>query len=182
MGFQEVATRPEHAAVPCRLSHRFVGNLGVGLRRQHRTRASGLWRLSHGSVGVLICVYVLGLKQLRGRFSTATVMSWNLGISTCVLLLAAIVAGEALLPPSIYGWGILIAFAVIVDVTARTSYTYSFARLTASFTAVGMLVVPGMAALIAWILFGETLSWLQIVAGLPALAGVGLARHGQKGG
>ncbi len=124
--------------------------------------------------------YVLGLKRLRGRFSTATVMSWNLGISACVLLAAATVMGEALLPPSLYGWVILIAFAVVVDVTARTSYTYSFARLTASFNAVGMLAAPGLAALIAWALFGEALTWLQTVAALTALAGVGLAQYGQK--
>ena len=123
--------------------------------------------------------YVLGLKQLRGRFSTATVMSWNLGVSACVLLPVAIIMGESLLPPSLYGWIVLIAFAVIVDVTARTSYTFSFARLTASFNALGMLVVPGLAAVIAWIVFGESLSFLQIFAALTALCGIGLAQFGQ---
>ena len=125
--------------------------------------------------------YVLGLKQLRGRFSTATVMSWNLGVSACLLLPLAILLGEEILPPSLYGWIVLIAFALVVDVIGRTSYTFSFARLTASFIAVGMLVVPGIAAAIAWVLFGETLSYLQIIAALLALAGIGIARYGQVG-
>ena len=124
--------------------------------------------------------YVIGLKQLRGRFSTSTVMSWNLGVSACVLLPIAIAMGESLLPPSLYGWLVLIGFAVIVDVTSRTAYTYSFARLTASFNAVGMLAAPGLAAVIAWILFGESLSILQIAAALIALGGIALAQQGQR--
>lgn len=123
--------------------------------------------------------YVLGLKQLRGRFSTATVMMWNLGVSACLLLPLAIIQGEDIFPPSLYGWIVLIAFALVVDVIGRTSYTFSFARLTASFIAVGMLIVPGVAAAIAWVLFSESLSLLQVVAALLALAGIGIARHGQ---
>lgn len=124
--------------------------------------------------------YVLGLKQLRNRFSTSTVMSWNLSVSACILLPVAIAMGESLLPPSLYGWLVLVGFAVIVDVISRTSYTYSFARLTASFNALGMLAAPAIAAAIAWVLFGESLSILQITAAFIALGGIALAQHGQR--
>ncbi|MDA0261934.1 MAG: DMT family transporter [Proteobacteria bacterium] len=124
--------------------------------------------------------YVLGLKQLRGRFTTSTVMTWNLGISACILLPLAIAMGENLLPPTLTGWAILIAFAVVVDVIGRGSYTFSFAQLTASFIAVGMLLVPGVAALIAWVLFDEALSALQGIAVITAMIGIGLAQYSQR--
>ena len=121
--------------------------------------------------------YTLGLKQLRGRLKTGTVVVWNMGIAALCLLPAAAIAGETLVPKSAAGWATLVGFAVAVDLVARSAYTFSFARLPASFNAVGMLSFPVIAALIAWVLFGEALSWQQGGAAAIVLAGIGIAQR-----
>jgi drug/metabolite transporter (DMT)-like permease len=121
--------------------------------------------------------YTLGLKQLRGRLKTGTVVVWNMGIAALCLLPAAAIAGETLWPQSATGWATLVGFAVAVDLVARSAYTFSFARLPASFNAVGLLSFPVIAALIAWVLFGEALSWQQGAAAVIVLAGIGIAQR-----
>ena len=127
-------------------------------------------------------LYSLGLRELRGRFSTATVMTWNMGLGAVVLLPAAWLAGQSVVPQSVYGWAVVIGFALVVDLMGRSSYTFAFAHLPASFNSVGMLSMPVVAAALAWLLFDEAISTGQGLAAAVVLAGIFLAQRAQARG
>ena len=74
----------------------------------------------------------------------------------------------------------LAGFALIGNIAGQSMMTYAFAHLPASFGAVSLLVVPVFAALFAWLLFGETVSAAQAIAGAAVLGGIVLAERGRR--
>lgn len=124
--------------------------------------------------------YALTLKRLRQTLPTATIMLWTLALAPAMLLPIAAAAGETLLPQSTQGWLVVAGFALIGNIAGQSMMTYAFAHLPASFGAVTLLVVPVFAALFAWLLFGETVSAAQAIAGAAVLAGIVLAERGRS--
>ena len=63
--------------------------------------------------------------------------------------------------------------------TILTSFiAYAFAHLPASLSSVSLLVQPVMAAIFAWLIFGEAIGFAQYLGGAIVLAGIWLARRG----
>ena len=124
--------------------------------------------------------YALTLKRLRQTLSTATIMLWTLALAPIMLLPVAAIVGETLVPQSLHGWGVVIAFALIGNVAGQSMMTYAFAHLPASFSSVSLLIVPVLAAVLAWVLFQETISVLQSIAGIAVLGGIVLAERGRR--
>lgn len=124
--------------------------------------------------------YALTLKRLRQTLPTATIMLWTLALAPAILLPIAALVGETLIPHSTRGWLVVAGFALIGNVAGQSMMTYAFAHLPASFGAVSLLVVPVFAALFAWLLFGETVTAAQAVAGTAVLAGIVLAERGRR--
>ncbi len=126
--------------------------------------------------------YLLSVKRLRARHSTATVLSWMIPSACTMLLIASRLFGEALLPTSGEGWLLLVGLAVVCQIAGQGLITYALAHLPASFASVSLLVQPVAAALIAWPLLGEELVPLQALGGALALGGIWLARRGSSEG
>ena len=129
---------------------------------------------------VLIAIYLLGVKRLRLRFSTATVVTWNTAIAAPVLLAAALLLGEEVIPASRFGWLIVLTYALIVQAAGNSLFIYAFAALPASFNAVGLLSTDVLAVGLAWLLISEPLTSLQLGFGVIVLAGIALAQRGTR--
>jgi drug/metabolite transporter (DMT)-like permease len=54
---------------------------------------------------------------------------------------------------------------------------FAFAHLPASFSSVGLLLQPVIAAFLAWVILSESLTWLQAAGGIFVLAGIVLAKR-----
>jgi drug/metabolite transporter (DMT)-like permease len=119
--------------------------------------------------------YLLAIKRLRARFSTARIMAYNTAVSALGLLLIAFVLGEGLWPHDSRVWWLLVALALVAQVGGQGLITYSMAHLPASFASVALLVQPVVTAAISWVLFDQALSPLQLAGALLVLAGVTLA-------
>jgi len=134
------------------------------------------------ALGLLTAVfyagYILSVSRLRLRFATVTIMSWSSLVSSTVLLPVALISGESLMAETAYGWSILIALALISQVVSQSLIAYALAHLPAAFSSLGLLLQPAVAAVLAWIIFNETLSPWQGLGGLIVLAGIFLARLG----
>ncbi len=120
--------------------------------------------------------YMLSLKRLRASFSTATIMSWSGLFSAIFLLIAALASGESLAVPTLSAWGVLLALAWVSHAGGQSLIAYAFAHLPASFSSVGLLLQPVLAAGLAWVLLAEPLSWSQAIGGAIVLAGIVLAK------
>jgi drug/metabolite transporter (DMT)-like permease len=126
--------------------------------------------------------YLLTVKSLRDRgAATLQLMAVTSTVTAIVLLPAALVSGEVLLPRGTDGWLILLGLAWITHAGGQGLIAYALAHLPAAFSSVGLLSQPVMAAGFAWLLLGEPLVALQVAGGSVVLAGIYLARRSSKG-
>lgn len=136
------------------------------------------------SLGVITAMfyaaYILAVGKLREEFSTATVMAWSGAVSSVVLLVVTWVSGESFMATSMFGWLMLLGLALFSHAGGQSLIAYSLAHLPAAMGSVGLLSQPVLAALMAWILFGEALGALQMLGGFAILAGIYLARRGSS--
>ena len=122
--------------------------------------------------------YILVVGKLRAEFSTATVMTWSGFISCLVLIPVTILSGESFIATSFFGWLVLLLLALFSQAGGQSLITFSLAHLPVGLGSVGLLLQPGLAAVIAWYLFNEVLHNLQIIGGIIVLFGIYLARKG----
>lgn len=123
--------------------------------------------------------YQLVVTRLRASVSTASIMAWSGVITAAALLPLALASGERFLPLTDGGWGKLIGLALVSQVVGQSLIAYAMAHLPATFSSVGLLFQPVMAALFAWILLGETLGWIEIAGALTVLAGIRIVHQAE---
>jgi drug/metabolite transporter (DMT)-like permease len=85
-----------------------------------------------------------------------------------------------MLPLSAYGWAILLGLALISHAAGQGLIAFALAHLPATFSSVGLLLQPVIAAVFAWTLLAEPLVPLQIAGGVVVLIGIYLARRGSS--
>lgn len=122
--------------------------------------------------------YQLTVARLRARVSTPVILAWSGAISALILLPVSALAGEVLLAQTAFGWGVLLAIALISQAGGQGLITYAFAHLPASFSSVTLLIQPVAAAVFAWLILGEALGVWQGLGGAVVLLGIWLARRG----
>ena len=123
--------------------------------------------------------YQLAVTRLRTGATTSTVMAWSGLVTALVLLPLALVSGEQIFPLTAAGWAKLAGLAVISQVAGQSLIAYAMAHLPATFSSVGLLLQPVVAALLAWVLLGEALGWLEIAGALVVLAGIRIAHQAE---
>lgn len=147
--------------------------------------ASGKTQFLGDLLGVLTAVfyasYQMTVGHLRRRFSTIVIMSRAIPAGAAVLLPVALLSGERLLPSSPAGWLVLAALAAGPQIVGQGLIAWSMAHLPIAFASVSLLLQPVAAAVIAWVLFEEGMSPLQMAAGALVLAGIAVARRGSHG-
>jgi drug/metabolite transporter (DMT)-like permease len=122
--------------------------------------------------------YILSVGRLRDRFSVATVMLWTSAVAAAVTLPLALLTEPVFLPPTLYGWVILLGLSWISQVAGQSLITYALAWLPAAFSSLTLLIQPVAAAALAWIILAEPLGPAQGVGGALVLVGILLARRG----
>ncbi|MCW9034112.1 MAG: DMT family transporter [Alphaproteobacteria bacterium] len=141
-------------------------------------------RLGGDILGVVTAMfyagYILSVASLRSQFSTATIMTWSGVVTAAVLLPVALLSGESLIITSLYGWGVVIALAVVSHAGGQSLIAYALAHLPASFSSIGLLIQPAAAAVLAWIIFNEAIGPLQAFGGVIILLGIYLAKRGSR--
>ena len=123
--------------------------------------------------------YFLCVRQARRVMGAAAVMLWSSLASAPVLLAAALLLHEPLLPATPAGWWPLLALGVM-HVTGQGAIAWALGRLPASLAAVVVLVQPVVAAALGWALFGEAVGPLQAAGAALALGGVALAQSAAR--
>ena len=125
--------------------------------------------------------YQLTVTRARDTVSTARIMAGSGLVSAAILLPIALVSGEQFLPHSAFGWWILLALALISQAGGQSLIAYAMAHLPATFSSVGLLLQPVVAATLAWLLLGETLTALAIFGGILVLIGIRVAHAAERG-
>ena len=119
--------------------------------------------------------YFLAVKAARKTASALKVMLWSTAAGAPLMLVAALLFGEDILPVAPIGWLFCGLFA-LVHVAGQTGVTWALGRLPAGLTALVILIQPLVAALFGWLLFAETLTVVQALGGVLVLAAVAIAQ------
>lgn len=142
---------------------------------------SGGTYLLGDALGILAAIfyaaYLISVGKLRGNNPTILIMFWSSLSASIVLLPVSFLSGESLVADSIEGWLILLALAWVSHIGGQGLIAYALAHLSTAISSVSLLVQPVAAAVLAWILFSEALSAIQIFGGITVLAGIFLARR-----
>ncbi|HUF80510.1 MAG TPA: DMT family transporter [Burkholderiales bacterium] len=137
--------------------------------------------LAGDALGVLTAMfyagYQLAINRARARAATSTLMAWSVLFTAAALLPIALLSGDRMVPETSTGWLTLLALALVSQAAGQSLIAYAMAHLPPTFSSVGLLFQPVIAALFAWALLGEALGWVQMAGGVAVLAGIYIA-HG----
>jgi len=121
--------------------------------------------------------YLLAVSRARLAWPTAALMAIGASVTAATLLPFVLMSGETVWPMTGRGWLILVLLTLVAQLLGQGLITYALAHLPASFSAVGLLLQPVMAAIFAWLILGEMLTWTQAAGGVVVLVGIWLARR-----
>jgi drug/metabolite transporter (DMT)-like permease len=134
------------------------------------------------STGAFYGIYIILLGRMRQRYSTALCMAVSTTAATPTLLLFALMRGETLAPTTLVGWGTLVVLGLVCHVGGQGLIARSLAALPATFSSMVLLIQPVSAAILAWLLFGEAQTPIQILGIAVVLGGIFLAGRSLRGG
>lgn len=123
--------------------------------------------------------YQLAVTRLRAGVATSSIMAWSCTVMALLLLPVALASGEQVLAVTAIGWVKLVALAIIAQVAGQSLIAYAMAHLPATFSSVGLLFQPVMAAVFAWVLLGEALGAAGIAGGVIVLIGILIAHRAE---
>ena len=124
--------------------------------------------------------YQIAIARARRTISTARIMAVSGTVTALCLLPIAALSGERFLPVTAYGWLVVASLAIISQAGGQSLIAYALAHLPGTFASVALLVQAVIAAALAWILLGETLSALSIVGGVLVLIGIRISHTAER--
>jgi drug/metabolite transporter (DMT)-like permease len=117
-------------------------------------------------------VYLIVIALAREHAAASSLAFASSLLSSLTLLPIVSLAGEKLLPSATTDWVWLIGLALISQVFGQTAIAHALGRIPPAQAAVGLLIQPVSAAVFAWLLFGESMSSLQLLGGALVLASI----------
>ncbi|MDR9899094.1 DMT family transporter [Aetokthonos hydrillicola Thurmond2011] len=118
--------------------------------------------------------YLLAVEKLRTQLSVTTILTWVCRIGTGFYLLILFTTHDEWFPQSWHGWLSVIALALTL-IFANGLLAYSLKYLPSSLVAMINLLDPVVSAFLAWIIFAEALSWLNLLDFAIIMLGLYLA-------
>lgn len=140
--------------------------------------------LSGDVLGLITAVayagYMIFSAKARQKFSTVSIVLGT-AVFGCIFLFPIAVNETGLfMPSSLMGWWPLIALAWFTHVVGQSLIIYALAHLPAAFGSITLLIQPVVAAILAWVLFGEYLSVYHFVGAALIISGILVCKKGVR--
>jgi len=119
--------------------------------------------------------YLLCIKRLRRDIDGATATLWSAAVSALLLVVAARLHGEKMIPTSALGWTVVVLLGIVSHAIGQGLTSVAVGRAPVGLVALVLLAQPPVSALLAWLALGEATSAPQIAGGAIILVGVLLA-------
>jgi drug/metabolite transporter (DMT)-like permease len=124
-------------------------------------------------------LYMLAIAEGRKREGASRLMFWSSAVGMPLVLLAALVLNEQIIPLGPSGWAACIGLGVM-HATGQGAIAWAMGRLPTSTASVVVLVQPVVAAYLGWMLFAEAIGPIQALGAVVALSGVVLAQWASR--
>jgi len=130
---------------------------------------------------VAISGYLLIGRRLRAHVSLLSYVWIVYGAAALALLSACIVSGQPLIGLSATTYVLILLMALGPQLLGHTAFNWALQRLKPAVIALAILGEPIGSALLAWLLFGETLAPLQMAGFALVLCGIYLGARPERG-
>ena len=127
---------------------------------------------------IFACAYLLLSKVCQEKLTVWQTVSISYPTATVVLLVGALISGNALIGFNHWAWLAMIGMGIFSHFLGHTALNVSVKHLTPTITATAILFEPIGASLIAYLFMGEKIGWQTVVGGLIVLAGIWLTTTG----
>lgn len=121
-------------------------------------------------------INLLLVENLRRRLGASQILLWRCGFGAALLLPFVLLTETQIFPQSALVWGAVIALALLCQCFGQGLVVHSLKTFSSGFVAIFLLLEPVITAILAWLLLGETLSWLNGLAFGGVLTGIYLAK------
>jgi drug/metabolite transporter (DMT)-like permease len=127
-------------------------------------------------IGAGLCYtsYLIAADRARPAMGPLTTLTWSVAGGVPVLLVVAILAGDAIWPRD---WTALILMMLGSQIIGQGLIMYAVVRVPPLLVGLMLLIQPVVAALIGWIVYGEALTLVDLGGGI-AIAGAVLLIRG----
>jgi drug/metabolite transporter (DMT)-like permease len=123
-----------------------------------------------GAIG--LAGYLLFGRNLRRRHSLWVYVTICYGSAAFYLFLAALCAGQKLTGFSAPVWLYMAVMALVCQILGHTTNNWALRFFSASMISVALLGEPICSTLLAWMIFGETLTLIQVGGSVLVFAGI----------
>ncbi len=124
-------------------------------------------------------LYFLTGRIVRPRMSLPAYTCICYGAAAFFLFAACLVFGIPLSGFSTRTWTAFVGMGLVSQILGHSSYNWALKHVSAGLVAVALLGEPLGATLLAWLLFGETLTVTKIIGGVAILTGIIMAAKGE---
>lgn len=125
---------------------------------------------------ICFSIYLLIVEKLRESFSAEAILFWTSLFSTLWILPIVLIMENRLFPYSWQSWVFVILLGLICQVLGQGLVNYCLQHLSSGFVAISLLLTPIITTIFAWVIFSESLSFLNVVAFTIILLGIYLAK------
>ncbi len=124
--------------------------------------------------------YLLIGRNLRPKLSLVAYVTVVYGTAAVLLWLLVLSLRLPISGFSPQTWAALVGIALVPQILGHSTYNWALRWVTASLVAVSLLGEPIMATIMAYVLFGEGLTWAKAIGGALILTGIYLAARGEE--
>ncbi|MBB6144810.1 drug/metabolite transporter (DMT)-like permease [Silvibacterium bohemicum] len=124
---------------------------------------------------ICFALYLMVTQRLRDTMDSVALLAMSSTASAITLLPIVLFTHTSFHVPSVASWGAVFGLALVCQVIGYLSLTYALGHLPATITSVLLLAVAPMSAILAFLLFGERMTPLQLLGGALVLLAIWLA-------
>lgn len=121
---------------------------------------------------IAVAVHMLLGQFLRTGLSAFSYNFWVFFVAACTLAVYNLIQGHAFSGYAASEWGIFLLLAIVPTIFGHYLFNWLLQYMNATTVSMGVLGEPVFSSLLAWVLLGESLSSLQMSAGVIILFGV----------
>ncbi len=119
--------------------------------------------------------YLIAVKHASREQDTWSIMLWSSVSAAVAMFLAALLAGERILPETPDGWAVLIALGLMSHLLGQGLVALGIRGAPVGLASMLLLTQPVIAALAAWAVFGESMGPIEAAGAALVLAGLAMA-------
>ena len=158
----------------------FVGTIVLGLEDLQVTTIKLQGDLLALFSALFWSAYLLTIEKLRIQLTAINILTWVYRITTLLFMLILFTTRDQWFPQSVSGWLDILALALTL-ILANGLVAYSLKYLSSSLISTINLLDPVVTAFLAWVVFAEALSWLNLIAFAVIILGIYLTLTSDKG-